>query len=141
MIGVVGHNTLIVYDGDCAFCQRSIAAIQSRDRHKEFRYLPRSTPGLDERFPQLALEEFNTGIRVVEEDGTVHVGADGVHQIAARLPYFRHLAWLYHAPLIHGVSKRMYAWIAANRMQLAGRCEDDETCEIEGGSGMIPPTD
>ena len=129
MIEDLEERTVVVYDGDCAFCRRSIAAIQSRDRHNQFAYLPRKTPGLEERYPQLALEDFDSGIRVVGQDGTVHVGADGIHQIASGLPYFRRWAWLYHAPGVHGVTRRMYAWVAANRMKLSRSCEGD--CEVD----------
>ena len=133
-----GDKILIVYDGDCAFCQRSIAAIRSRDRFERFEYVPRNTPGLEERFPQLTLENFSSGIRVIDGDGTVHVGADGVHKIAARLPYFRRLAWLYHAPVVHGITRLIYAWIAANRMKLARGCEDSGQCEIDDARPDAP---
>ncbi|MEN8144260.1 MAG: DUF393 domain-containing protein [Gemmatimonadota bacterium] len=122
----------IVYDGECAFCRRSIDAIRSRDRWEQFEYVPRNTPGLDERFRQLALEDFSSGIRVIEENGCVHVGADGVHQIAARLPYFRRWTWLYSVPLVRGVTRRIYGWIAANRMKLSGRCAEE--CEVDASA-------
>lgn len=131
----VAGAILVVYDGACAFCRRSIAAIQQRDRHGQFVYLPRETPGLEERYPQLALGDFDTGMRVIEPDGTMHIGADAIYQIATRLPYFRWCAWMYHLPYTRGLARRIYAWVAANRMKLSRYC--DETCGISTDLGHV----
>lgn len=124
---------LIVYDGACAFCQRSIAAIRQRDRQGQFVYLPRQTPGLEERYPQLAVGDFETGMRLIEPDGTMHIGADAIHQIASRLPSLRWAAWMYHVPIVHAVTRRIYSWVAANRMKLSRHC--GETCVIGTDDG------
>ncbi len=36
---------------------------------------------------------------------------------------------MYRVPGIHALSRRVYAWIAANRTRLGRRC-DDAVCEI-----------
>jgi predicted DCC family thiol-disulfide oxidoreductase YuxK len=126
------HNPqviLVVYDGACAFCRRSIDAIRRRDRRHHFAYLARQTPGIEERYPQLAIGDFDQGMRVIEPDGTMHIGADAIYQIASRLPYFRHFSWLYHLPLARLVTRHLYAWVAANRMNLSRYCTDD-LCEL-----------
>lgn len=119
-----GSRSIIVYDGDCPFCRKQIARIRRWDRAESFEYVPRRTPGLEERFPKLAEGDFNTGMRLVAPDGCIHVGADAVYQIAARLPFWRRLAWLYRIPGLHRLARAVYAWIAAHRMSLAASCDD-----------------
>ncbi|HEU5182517.1 MAG TPA: DUF393 domain-containing protein [Candidatus Polarisedimenticolia bacterium] len=121
---------VVIYDGDCAFCRRSIDEIRRRDRKARMVYLPRRTPGIEEKIPGLTDGDFNSGIRVVDPDGKIHVGADGIRQIASQLPVWRHFTWVYDVPLIRGLARRIYAWIAANRMRLSRQVCPPEGCEL-----------
>jgi predicted DCC family thiol-disulfide oxidoreductase YuxK len=127
---------VIIYDGDCAFCRRSIALIQRRDRDNHFEYLPRQEPGLEGRFPQIAEGDFDTGMRLIEPDQTVHVGADAIYRIARKLPYYRRWAWMYKVPVIRGVTRRVYAWVAKNRLKLSKVCDDGEACAVAASDGQ-----
>lgn len=115
----------VVYDGACGFCRRQVERIRRQDRHDQFEYLPRDAPELPRRFPQLEGMDFNKGMRLVDADGRVFVGADAAHAIARRLPFWRRIAWLYRVPGIHAAARGIYGWIAANRRRLGGRCETD----------------
>ena len=72
----------VVFDGSCSFCQAQIQRFRRLTIPGEFEFLPKQAPGLEERFPALASDEFATGMRFVAVDGTVSVGADAVYQIA-----------------------------------------------------------
>ncbi|HIG17023.1 MAG TPA: DUF393 domain-containing protein, partial [Candidatus Handelsmanbacteria bacterium] len=85
----------IIYDGECRFCLWSMGRIRKFARDGQFEYIPRQTPGLDDRFPVLSQSDFNTGLRLIHADGTVHVGADGVYEIYRRLSPFHLIAWIY----------------------------------------------
>lgn len=122
------RTSILVYDGDCSFCRRWVARIGRRDRSGTFDFVPRQTEGLTQRFPKLAEGDFSTGMRLITPDDAIHVGADAAYQIARRLRYWRNIAWLYHIPGIHWLTRAAYAWIAANRQSLGGKC-DDETCK------------
>lgn len=122
-------KSVVVYDGACGFCRKQVARIARWDRAGVFEFLARQTPGLEERFPRLADADFNTGLRLILPDGTILVGADGVYEIARRLPRFRALAWLYRVPLLHGFCKSLYAWVARNRYRLVNSC-DDGACSV-----------
>ena len=132
MLNEVGHNEVregvrsegvIVYDGECSFCRRQVARIRRRDVEGVFETIPRQTPGLTERFSQLLEGDFNTGMRLILPDGTVLVGAEAIYGIARRLGRWRWFAWLYRVPLLHGLCKWGYGWIAANRSKLRGECD------------------
>ncbi|TWT44238.1 hypothetical protein RAS1_06480 [Phycisphaerae bacterium RAS1] len=120
---------VLVYDGACGFCRRQVAWIAARDRSQLFEFTPRQSPGLDERFPALREGDFDTGLRLILPDGRIRVGADGVYEIARRLPRWRRLAWLYHVPGLRAVARALYAWIARNRHRFARRC-DDGACDV-----------
>ncbi len=120
---------VVINDGECPFCLRSLARFQRRDKHDAFEYVPRQTDGLDERFPKLAEGDFNTGMRLIHADGSIDVGADAVYGIARRGSVFRWFAWLYRVPGLTWVFRKMYAWVAANRYRLGKSC-DDGACAI-----------
>ena len=108
----------IIYDGICSLCQRQVARIRRFDGRRVFDYVARQSPDLLARFPQLANEEFSTGMRLVHRDGRVAVGADAVYEIARRLSLTRWVAWLYRVPGLHALARRIYAHIAANRYRI-----------------------
>ena len=121
----------IIYDGQYRFCLKQVDRIRGRDTAGVFDYRPRQDPGLDERFPQITHGDFNTGLRLIERDGSVHVGADGFYHIARRLPRVQLLAWLYRVPGLKQVFRGMYAWVAKNRYKLAGKCEEGDACRLD----------
>ena len=125
---------VVVYDGECPFCQRQIARIRRRDSLGRFEYVPRQSPGLTERFPALAEGDFDTGMRLIKPDGSIFVGADSVYHIARRLPVWRRFAWLYRLPGIHAAARLAYAWVAAHRLSLGRNC-DDGRCAIVATPG------
>lgn len=124
---------VLVYDGECNFCRRSVERIRKRDAAGAIECVPRQADGLTDRYPQLLEGDFNTGMRLIEPDGTVHVGADAMYHVMRELPRWRRLAWLYNVPGIHWLSRKVYAWIAANRYRLAGRSCESGACKINQG--------
>jgi predicted DCC family thiol-disulfide oxidoreductase YuxK len=122
-------KSVVVYDGECAFCRRAIEAIRVRDRNEQFVYLPRQTSGIEERYPELKLEDFNTGMRLFDSDGRMYIGADAIYEITSKLPYFHWFAWVYRLPLLKNMIRRVYSWIAANRLQLSRYCSSE--CQLK----------
>ena len=133
---------VVVYDGECRFCRWSVARIQRLDREGQFEYLPRQAPGAEERFPLLKHSDFNTGLRLVPDAETVHVGADGVYQIYRRLPPLNLVAWLYRVPVLTWLFRLGYAVIARNRHRF-GRVPPemacDDLCELSYGERRASP--
>ena len=122
---------IIVYDGECRFCIWSTDRVKRLDRKGQFDYVPRQTPGVEERFPFLTQSDFNTGLRLIIGADTVFVGADAVYEIYRRMPPFHLVAWIYRLPLLHGLCRMVYGWIARNRHRL-GRVEcDTGACTID----------
>jgi predicted DCC family thiol-disulfide oxidoreductase YuxK len=122
------RKSILVYDGDCSFCCKSVARIAARDRDGTIEFVARQTEGLSERFPTLKDADFNKGMRLITPDDVIYVGADAAHQVARRLPYWRRVAWLYRVPGIRHLTRAGYAWVAANRQSLGGKC-DEGNCQ------------
>jgi len=125
---------VIVYDGQCRFCQWSVRRIAHLDRRSRFDLVPRQAPGLEERFPVLAASDFGTGLRLLLDGGAVYVGADAVYQIYRRLPPYHLLAWLYRLPFLRPLFRAGYALIARYRLRLFGGADcDDGICTVSYG--------
>ncbi len=132
MKAATSEQCTIVYDDTCRFCRRQMDSIRGRDRDGIFEFLPNRDPALLKRFPQLAGDDLNNGLRLVLPDQRVFVGADAVHQIARRLPSTRWFAWLYRVPVVHTLARWTYGYIAARRYRLAGRCDPGEqACRVD----------
>lgn len=116
----------VVYDGECPFCTNQMKWIQQRDQAERFQFVPNQEPTLLEQYPQLENQDLNSGLRLIQPDGTVQIGADAVYGIARQLSGWRWLALLYRIPLLHGIARWLYGWIAAHRRSLAPRC--DQSC-------------
>lgn len=129
---------LIIYDGECNFCRRQVQRLQQRDRAMQFEYAARQLEGLDARFPLLASSDFNTGMRLIDPQGQIFVGADAAYEIARRLPGYRRIAWLYRLPVFHQFAKAGYALVARYRYKLAGKCEDGACGLPRAGSTNDP---
>lgn len=110
----------VIYDAECAYCRAQVDRMRRGDRGGEFEFVPSKAPELPERFPQLTGADLNTGLRMVEPGGKVHVGADAVYRISRRLRGTCWFAWLYRVPGIHWLARRTYARIAARRHRLRG---------------------
>lgn len=105
----------IIYDGECSFCQQQMDRIRKWDREGAFACRPRQDETVEQDFPALKQQDFNSGIRLVEPDGTVYVGADAIYHMTRRMPRWRWLAWIYRVPGISFLAKHAYQWVAANR--------------------------
>lgn len=119
---------VIVYDGACPFCQAQVERIRRWAPQGAFEYVPRQQEGLEARFPILAQQDFETGMRLIGTGGGVAVGADAVYEISKRLPATRWLSWLYRVPGIHQIARAAYDWIARNRYRLARKKCEDNVC-------------
>ncbi len=124
---------VVVYDGECRFCIWSVRRIQRLDKERQFEYVPRQVPDIEVRFPRLADSDFNTGLRLILKGDEIYVGADAVYEIYRRMPPFHLVAWLYRVPLLRGLCRAVYTFIARNRYRLGRVPCDTEICTVSFG--------
>ena len=96
-----------------------------------------------DRFLKLQATFESDGWSIIQEwcaTKEVEAGVSGANAASwedNREQYGRRIAWLYHVPGIHGLTRATYAWIAANRQSLGGKC-DDKTCKPVRHSERVP---
>jgi predicted DCC family thiol-disulfide oxidoreductase YuxK len=103
----------MIFDGDCRFCRHWI----ERWRHitgDRVEYLPLQDQSLSARFPELARDQLERSVHLIEPDGRVYQGAEAVFrsQLCAR----QWPAWAYEKiPGVAQSTEFVYAFIAAHR--------------------------
>ena len=125
---------LLLYDGYCGFCTRTVQALLARDRHSRILALPSQTPGLRERHG-LTRAQTDGAIWVVEAgSGRALSSADrAVNLLLAQLdaPW----CWVPLLRILPGVTalqRWLYAWVARNRGQLGRWYGVTPPCERPG---------
>lgn len=117
---------VVLFDGTCAFCERSVTFIATRDPAGYFRFGASQTPAAQALLARHGATRASTRSLVLIEDGVVHRRSTAVLRIARRLPWPWSMAsafLLVPRPLRDAA----YAVVAAVRHRLAGR---SNACEV-----------
>jgi predicted DCC family thiol-disulfide oxidoreductase YuxK len=108
---------LMVYDGDCGFCRRSIRRWR-RLTGGTVDYVPYQE--IAERFPSIPRRAFQHAVQLVEPDGRVSGGAEAVLRALALAGRSRWLLAAYRSvPGFRPVSETVYRWVASHRLLLS----------------------
>lgn len=116
----------ILFDGTCAFCERSVRFIATRDPQAYFRFGASQTPQAAALLAGFGATRESTRSIILIEDGQLFLRSTAVFRIAGRLTFPWHLAgallWI-PRPLRDAV----YTIVAAVRMRIAG---ESNACDI-----------
>ena len=122
-MGKVGAApAVLIYDGDCSMCRASALWLMRRalaGGADELEILPCRSPVRRQRYPTIADETCMQAMQLVLPDGRVLAGADAAPEILRRIPRWRWVAGLFSLPAARPLARRVYAWIANNRMRLS----------------------
>ena len=119
------ERAVLIYDGDCTFCQSSKRWIERRMIKGEFEFLPCQSEERRVRFPQITAEACMTALQLVLPNGQVHAGADAVPEILKRLKGWRRLATLFNMAPVRKLAPMVYGWVARHRYFIS--------CMLPGG--------
>lgn len=108
---------LLVFDGNCGFCTRTLGWLRLLDRHRQIETVPLQRADAAERVGA-SPEECASSVRWRGADGTRAGGAEAIaHALSVALdaawpvPFYRRTArW----------QERLYRWVADNRYRLPG---------------------
>jgi predicted DCC family thiol-disulfide oxidoreductase YuxK len=111
---------IVLYDGQCAFCRKSVRILQQLDWRGRFRYqdardtanLPTCADPLD---PAKLLEEMHV---VTPDHRHAHRGYRAIRWMAWRVPLLWPVAPFLHIPGMTWLGTRLYRWAARNRFKL-----------------------
>ncbi len=115
-------TAVLIYDGECSMCRASALWLLRRaitGGASEFEIIPCRSPVRRQRFPQVSEEACLAAMQLVLPDGQVLAGADAVPEILERIPRWRWLRRVFELPGVRPLARRVYAWIARNRMRLS----------------------
>ena len=117
---VTAGKAVVLYDGECPLCQKSVGILKRLDWLRRLHYqncreldrLPPSPVPLDE---QKMLEEMHL---VTPRRDAVYHGFAAFRWMAWRLPLLFTFAPLLYLPGVPTLGQRAYRWIAKNRYKL-----------------------
>jgi len=119
-------NGIILFDGTCAFCERSVRFIARRDSQRYFRFGASQSPEGMALLASRGLTRHMTRSIVLIEDGHVFLQSTATLRIARHLRWPWSLAaWLLAVP--RPLRDAAYRVVAAIRSRIAGR---SNACEI-----------
>lgn len=120
-----GHG-IVLFDGTCAFCEKSVTFIATRDPGGYFRFGASQTPSAQALLSQFNVTRESTRSLILIEDGHLYLRSTAVLRIARRLP----APWKLAAAALavpRPLRDAVYNVVAAVRHRLAGR---SNACEI-----------
>lgn len=111
---------VLIYDADCAMCRASaLWLMRLALSGGALEILPCRSAPRRARFPQIADETCLAAMQLVLADGRVLAGADAVPELLRRIRGLGWLATVFALPGARPLARRVYAWIATNRMRLS----------------------
>lgn len=122
----MARHGIVLFDGTCAFCERSVIFMATRDPAGYFRFGASQSPQAAALLAPYGVTRESARSIILIEDGQVYLRSTASLRIAARLtPPWSWLRVLLHVPV--PIRDAAYRVVAAVRMRLAGR---SNACEI-----------
>lgn len=119
-------HAVVLFDGTCAFCERSVTFIATRDPQGYFRFGASQTPPAQALLAEFGETRESTRSIVLIEGGRLYRKSTAVLRIARRLP----VPWSFAAAFLvvpRPVRDAAYAVVAAVRHRIGGR---SNACEV-----------
>ena len=119
-------HAVILFDGTCAFCERSVIFIANRDPRDYFRFGASQSPAAAALLAPFGLTRETARSIILIEDGQVYLRSTASLRIGARLTFPWSLA-RFALVIPVGVRDAAYRVIAAIRHRVAGR---SNACDV-----------
>jgi predicted DCC family thiol-disulfide oxidoreductase YuxK len=111
---------VLIYDGDCAMCRASaLWLMRLALAGGQLEILPCRSAPRRARYPHITDEACMMAMQLVLPDGRTLAGADAVPELLRRIRGLGWVATVFALPGARPLSRRVYAWIARNRMHLS----------------------
>lgn len=113
-------KTRVLYDGDCAFCRKSVELLKKLDWLARLEYVNvRDETQTFLKEPPVAGAPLLEQMHVLTGDGRkLHGGYRAVRSLAWRLPAAWLVAPFLYLPGMTYLGQRVYLWIARNRFKI-----------------------
>ena len=128
---------IILFDGTCAFCERSVRFIAARD-NGHFKFGASQNPEGQALLARFGTTREAAKSLILIEDGRIYLRSEAVLRIAARM----HAPWKLAAAMLivpRPIRDLVYRFVAAIRHRLAGPANACEIPPPEIRSRLITP--
>jgi predicted DCC family thiol-disulfide oxidoreductase YuxK len=113
-------RAVLVYDDECPMCRASALWLMRLARSGgRLEILPCRSPVRAARFPRITEDACLTAMQLVLPDGRLLAGADAVPELLRRIRGLGWLATVFALPGMRPLARRVYGWIARNRMRIS----------------------
>jgi predicted DCC family thiol-disulfide oxidoreductase YuxK len=119
-------KAVLIYDGNCPVCQRTIGWIRENERKDSFEMLSCQSEEVRQRFPFIEEAVCMQAMQLILPDGEVFSGEKALPEIIRRLKRYSAAAELFSLPGSDTLSRSFYRWFADNRYHIAGILFPDE---------------
>ncbi|MFC5650110.1 thiol-disulfide oxidoreductase DCC family protein [Paenibacillus solisilvae] len=127
----VREKLYVIYDGTCNLCLTTVRRLKELRSNAVLRFV--SVQSLEDSYEEIPniesipTERLMSKMHVVEQNGAIYAGADGVVRILHTVRGFTWLGLMYRIPGMRGIADLLYRFIAARRYDWFGKT--DESCE------------
>lgn len=126
----------IYYDGECPLCARTRIVLEHVDVRNRLAFRTvQAAAAAEPALAAIAPGELLRNIYAVDRHGRVFSGLATYIRALSAIWYLKPVAWLLRLPGINQLARRVYGYVAANR--LTERCTDDNC----GYTPLIAPAD
>ncbi|MCI0638541.1 MAG: DUF393 domain-containing protein [Gemmataceae bacterium] len=114
------RKAAVLYDGDCVFCQKSVALLRRLDWTRRLEYVNfRNEEQALLQSPLVLQAPLTEEMHVLTPDGRrIYHGFGAFRWLAWRLPLLWPIAPFLYLPFLPTLGQRLYLWIARNRFRL-----------------------
>jgi predicted DCC family thiol-disulfide oxidoreductase YuxK len=112
---------VVIYDGECGFCQHQMRKIDRWDRDEQLAYVSLHDPQVAERWPELSKDDLMRQMCLVTQDKRHLYGADAFKHIAGELCPLWPISLAMRIPWSMPVWRFLYRQFARQRYRLSKR--------------------
>ena len=131
------NRDVVIYDGDCQFCQAQVLRLARWDRWsaklsggRALSFLSLHDPRVSQRYPDLTHQMLMEEMYVVDQQRRRHRGADAVRYLSRRLPLLWPVMPILHIPGSAGIWRWGYRQIARQRYRWNQDACEGDSCAV-----------
>jgi predicted DCC family thiol-disulfide oxidoreductase YuxK len=113
------QKAVLIYDGECPVCQKTVAWIRENMRKDAFEMIPCQSAEARRRFPSIEQIVCMQAMQLILPDGRILGAEKALPEILKRLKRYGPAAALFNLPGSEVVSRSFYRWFADNRYDIA----------------------
>jgi predicted DCC family thiol-disulfide oxidoreductase YuxK len=121
----------IVFDGQCAFCIRSLKIVSALDRYRSFRLYDSHQSETLLRFPELRGASVDEVMYTLVDGEVIRAGFFAFRRLIWNIPLTWILIPVFYFPGAGLLGPSLYAWVARNRSRFG--------CRLDVGDLPAPP--